>query len=257
MKLSIVIPAYNEEQRLPPTLAAYLAYFEPRYGEAFEIIVVVNGSRDGTERVAREHMPSHPALRVLVEERPIGKGGAIMMGFRAARGELIGFTDADGATPPEAFDDLVRNIGDAGAIIASRWFKESRVYPPQPLKRRIASRIFNFFVRWFFKVPIRDTQCGAKVITRAAVRDVLPEIGITRWAFDVDLLFKLRRAGYRIIEHPTTWHDVGGSQLRIGKASVEMFVAIVRLRLLYSPFRWIVAVYDRTIGRWLNRPHAA
>lgn len=256
MKLSIVIPAYNEEQRLPPTLEAYCAYFEPRYGDAFEIVVAVNGSRDGTERVARAHIPAHPAIRVLVEPKAIGKGGAVMMGFRAARGDLIGFIDADGSTPPEAFDDLVRNIGGAGAIIASRWFKESRVVPPQPLKRRIASRIFNFFVRWFFKVPIRDTQCGAKVLTREAVQAVLPEIGITRWAFDVDLLFKLRRAGFRIIEHPTVWHDVGGSQLRIVRASVEMFVAIVRLRLLYSPFKWIVALYDRTIGRLLHRPHA-
>lgn len=256
MKLSIVIPAYNEERRLPPTLRAYLDYFEPRYGAEFELIVVVNGSRDATERVAREQMPAHPSIRVLVEPRAIGKGGAIMMGFNIARGDLVGFVDADGATPPEAFDDLARNIGDAGAIIASRWFKESRVYPPQPLKRRVASRIFNFFVRWFFKVQIRDTQCGAKVLTREAVQAVLPDIGITRWAFDVDLLFKLRRARFRIVEHPTTWHDVGGSQLRIGRASLEMFVAIARLRLLYSPFKWVVDLYDHTIGRWLHRPHA-
>lgn len=252
MKLSIVIPAYNEEERLPPTLTSYLAYFEPRYGDEFEIIVVVNGSRDGTERVVRERMPDHPALKVIVEPRAIGKGGAIILGFKAAQGELIGFADADGATPPEAFDDLVRHIGDAGAIIASRWFKESRVFPPQPLKRRIASRIFNFLVRLLFRVPIRDTQCGAKVLTREAVRAVLPELGITRWAFDVDLLFKLRRAGFRIVEHPTTWHDVGGSRLRIGRASLEMFVAIVRLRLLYSPFRWVVTLYDRTLGRWIR-----
>lgn len=249
MKLSIVIPAYNEEERLPPTLEAYLNYFEPRYGDDFELIVVVNGSRDGTERVVRDRMPHHPALRVIVEPEAIGKGGAILLGFRAARGELIGFADADGATPPDAFDDLVRNIGDAGAIIASRWFKESIVYPPQPLKRRIASRVFNFLVRLLFRVPIRDTQCGAKVLKREAVHAILPEIGITRWAFDVDLLFKLRRAGFRIIEHPTTWHDIGGSQLRIGRASLEMFVAIVRLRLLYSPFRWVVTLYDKTIGR--------
>lgn len=256
MKLSIVIPAYNEEQRLPPTLKAYLDYYEPRLGSDFELIVVVNGSRDGTERVAREQATQHPAIQVIVEPRAIGKGGAILLGFRSSRGDLIGFVDADGATPPDAFDDLARNIGDAGAIIASRWFKESRVYPPQPLKRRIASRIFNFFVRWFFKVNIRDTQCGAKVLTRAAVQKILPEIGITRWAFDVDLLFKLRRAHFRIVEHPTTWHDVGGSQLKIGRASLEMFVAIARLRLLYSPLKWVVDLYDHTLGCWFHRPHA-
>ena len=253
MKLSIVIPAYNEEHRLGPTLTAYLSYFTPLYGADYEIVVVVNGSRDGTERVARSFEPGHPQVQVLVEPRAVGKGGAVMLGFAAARGELIGFTDADGSTPPDAFDDLARNIGSAGAIIGSRWLPESQVSPPQPLKRRLVSRIFNFLVRRFFKVNLRDTQCGAKVMTRQAIRDVLPAIGITRWAFDVDLLFKLRRAGYRITERATTWHDVTGSQLRIGRASFEMFVAIVRLRLIYSPFRGIVTAYDATLGRWLHR----
>lgn len=253
MKLSIVIPAYNEEQRLPPTLEAYTGYFGPRYGDDYEIVVVANGCRDRTADVARGFGMRAPQVRTIEEPRAIGKGGAIMRGFRDARGDLVGFADADGSTPPEAFDDLVRNIGDAGAIIASRWFKASRVYPPQPLKRRIVSRIFNFLVRRLFRVDIRDTQCGAKVIRGEAVRAVLPELGITRWAFDVDLLFKLRRAGCRIVEWPTTWHDVGGSQLRIGRASFEMFLAIVRLRLLYSPLRWVVAVYDHTLGRWTHR----
>lgn len=254
MKLSIVIPAYNEEQRLPPTLQAYVDYYDARLGADYEILVAVNGSKDGTERVAREFATRYPAVKVLVEPRAIGKGGAVMMGFAAARGELIGFVDADGATQPPAFDDLATHIGDAGAIIASRWFKESVVLPPQPLKRRIASRIFNFFVRWFFKVNIHDTQCGAKVLTREAVQTILPRIGITRWAFDVDLLFKLRRAHFRIIEHPTVWHDIGGSQLKVGRASLEMFVAICRLRLLYSPFKWVVYLYDWTLGRVTHRP---
>ncbi len=172
MKLSIVIPAYNEENRLGVSLDHYLAYFVPRYGLDFELIVVVNGSRDRTEHIARERMPGHPQLQVLVEPRAIGKGGAIMMGFAAARGDLVGFTDADASTPPDAFDDLVRNIGDAGAIIASRWFPESKVYPPQPLKRRVASRMFNYLVRKLFKVMIRDTQCGAKILRQQAVQDV-------------------------------------------------------------------------------------
>ena len=253
MKLSIVIPAYNEERRLGDSLDQYLDYFSPRYGMAYEIVVVVNGSRDHTEQVARARMEGHPQVKVLVDAGRIGKGGAVMMGFRAAQGELIGFTDADASTPPEAFDDLARNIGDAGAIIGSRWFPESRVFPPQPLKRRIASRMFNFLVRKLFKVKIRDTQCGAKILKRDAVQDVLPDIGITHWAFDVDLLFKLRRAGHRIIEWPTTWRDAGGSQLHVGRASLEMFIAIVRLRLLYSPFRFVVSLYDVTLGRWTHR----
>jgi glycosyltransferase involved in cell wall biosynthesis len=253
LKLSIVIPAHNEENRLRPMLEAYAPYFFERYGDDAELIVVVNGSTDRTEGVALAYGADHPLVRTIVEPRRGGEGGAVMIGFREARGELVGFVDADGATPPDAFDDLVRNIGGADAMIATRWHPDSKVSPPQPLKRRIASRCFNGLVRMLFRLPINDTQCGAKVIRREAIQRILPVIGITRWAFDVDLLFQLRRAGYRIVERPTTWHDVGGSQLKVGRASLEMMVAMIRLRLLYSPFRWIVWIYNVLIGRYLHR----
>lgn len=249
MKLSIVVPAFNEEARLAPMLKAYGDYFVPRYGDDVEIIVVANGCTDDTEAVARHAAERCSCIRVIVEPRAIGKGGAILLGFKEARGELIGFVDADNSTPPEAFDDLVHNIGDAGAIIASRWLPGSQVSPRQPLKRRIASRVFNRLVRLLFGLRISDTQCGAKLLRREALHTVLPELGITRWAFDVDLLYRLHRHGYRIVERPTVWHDKGGSRLRVGRASIEMLMAIIRLRLLFSPFRWVVTVYDHTLGR--------
>lgn len=252
MRLSIVIPAFNEEHRLGSMLDAYLPWFERKYGADAELLVVVNGSTDATASVAHERERRWPALRVVVEPRAIGKGGAILRGMALAQGDLIGFVDADGATPPEAFDDLVERIGDAGIVIANRWDPESRI-APQPWRRRVASRIFNALVRLLFRLPIRDTQCGAKVLRRDAALAVLPRLGLTRWAFDVDLLFCLRRAGYAIRQVPTVWHDERGSRLRVVRASAEMFVAIVRLRLLYSPLRWIVTVYDRTIGRWIHR----
>lgn len=252
MKLSIVTPAYNEEARLKAMLEAYAGYFVPRYGDQLELIVVVNGSTDRTEQVARDFAARCPQLALIVEPKRIGKGGAVMRGFERAAGEQVGFVDADNATPPEAFEDLITHIGDAGAIIASRWLKGSVVSPRQPLKRRVASRIFNFLVRLMFRVRITDTQCGAKLIRRDALRDVLPRLGLTHWAFDVDLVFQLRRAGHRIVEWPTTWRDMSGSRLKVGRASFEMLVAIVRLRLLYSPFRWVVALYDHTIGRFIR-----
>lgn len=248
MKLSIVVPAYNEEKRIGRMLDSYLAYFIPRYGDEVEIIVVVNGSRDNTAEVVRAYSAKHSQFSLVDVKEAIGKGGAVILGFKNAVGDLVGFADADGSTPPEAFDDLAANIGSGGAIIASRWFEESVVEPRQPLKRRIVSRIFNFLVRNVFGMDIHDTQCGAKILRREAVRAILPHIGITRWAFDVDLLFQVHRAGYTITEWPTVWHDEGGSQLRIVKASFEMFIAIIRLRLIYSPLRWIVKLYDRTLG---------
>ncbi len=249
MKLSIVIPAYNEEARIRPTLDAYTSYFEAKYGKDVEFIVVVNGSRDGTEDIVREVAARSPQVKFIIEPRAIGKGGAIMRGFEVATGEWVGFVDADNATLPEAFDDLVTHIGDAGVIIASRYIPGATVSPRQPLSRRIASRVFNKLVRLLFKLKITDTQCGAKLLRGDAMRAALPHLGLTRWAFDVDLLFQLRRLGYRIAEVPTTWSDRGGSKLKIGRTSLEMFMAICRLRLLYSPFRWIVKIYDATIGR--------
>ena len=253
MKLSIIIPAYNEEDRLGPSLAQYAAFYEQRR-EAVEILVVVNGSSDRTEDVARAFAAAHPIVRVLVEPRKVGKGGAILIGFRAAAGEAVGFTDADASTPPDAFQDLADHLGDAGAIIATRWHPESKVWPRQTLRRRIASRLFNGVVELLFGMGLRDTQCGAKIMRREAIHRVLPHIGVTRWAFDVDLLFQLHRAGYRVLERPTTWHDAGGSRLRLGRASLEMFVALIRLRILYSPLRGLVALYDRTIGRLVHTP---
>ena len=137
MKLSIVIPAHNEEARLGAMLTPYLAFFAPRYGNDVELIVVVNGSTDRTAAVADGFARQYPQLKVLEDSARIGKGGAIMLGARAARGDLIGFVDADGATPPEAFQDLVDRIGDAGTIIASRWLPGARVSPAQPRARRV------------------------------------------------------------------------------------------------------------------------
>ena len=253
MQLSIVIPAYNEEQRLPPTLDAYLAHFSERYGEAFELIIVVNGSTDRTDEVARDYQARFPQIKAIVEPTHTGKGGALILGFRAAIGEKVGFSDADGSTPPSAFQDLVDRLDHEGAVIASRWLPASQVSPRQPLSRRVASRCFNLLVRVLFGLRITDTQCGAKAISREALNRVLPQLGLTQWAFDVDLLFQLRRAGCRIVEIPTVWQDVTGSKINVPRASLEMLLAIIRLRLLYSPFSWVVTFYHGCVRRMRSR----
>jgi glycosyltransferase involved in cell wall biosynthesis len=256
VKLTIVIPACNEEKRIGRMLDAYLPFFADRYGAEIELVVVINGTTDGTEGIVRGYAARFPSLRAIVEPARIGKGGALMKGFRAARGDLVGFADADGSTPPDAFQDLVARMADADAIIASRWCRGAHVSPQQPLRRRVASRAFNLLTRVLFGLRLTDTQCGAKVVRGAALRDVLPHLGTTQWAFDVDLLFQLRRAGYAIREIPTVWRDVEGSGIRVVRNSMEMSVALVRLRLFYSPFRFLVRAYERTIGRVFGYPGA-
>jgi glycosyltransferase involved in cell wall biosynthesis len=245
VKLSIIIPAHNEQQRLPPVLEAYAAFFSGRYGDQSELIVVPNGCDDRTAELAEHLRENYPVIRVLDDPGPVGKGGAVIMGAREAGGDLIGFVDADGSTSPEAFNDLVEHIGNAGCIIASRWMKGSVVEPRQPLSRRVASRIFNTMVRWMFGFKVSDTQCGAKLFSREAIEKILPHLGITQWAFDVDMLFHVRRQGLPIIEIPTVWRDAEGSKLRVVRASTNMVLALTRLRLVYSPFSWIVTLYNK------------
>lgn len=247
MKLSIVIPAHNEEHRLPPMLEVYAQYFSRKYSDEVELIVVPNFCTDRTAEVAREIGARYPQVKVVEERERVGKGGAVMLGAQTADGDLIGFVDADGATPPEAFDDLVQKISLNGCIIASRWMKGSDVSPKQPLSRRVASRCFNLMVRLLFGLKLTDTQCGAKLFRREIIQPVLSNLGVTSWAFDVDMLFQAKRLGASIREIPTVWHDVAGSKIRIGRSSVNMFVALVRLRMFYSPVCFMIPYISRLI----------
>lgn len=238
-------------------LEAYLLYFAPRYGHDVEFLIVVNGSTDRTEDVVKSYALRYPQVRYVVEPGVVGKGGALMRGFVLAKGDLVGFVDADGSTPPEAFEDLVTHIGDAGVIIASRWRRGAKVSPKQPLLRRVASRVFNLLTRVLFGLHLTDTQCGAKLMRREALLQILPHLGITRWAFDVDLLFQMKRNGFKVVEIPTTWHDVAGSQVVVTSAAPEMFAALIRLRLIHSSLRWVVRLYDRTLGPFVHPPGIA
>lgn len=252
MKLSIVIPAHNEEHRLSPMLEAYGRYFSEKYGHEAELIVVSNFSSDRTAEVARSIGVRYPQIKVIDEPKRVGKGGAVMLGARHAAGDLIGFVDADGATPPAAFDDLIQGIGTDGCIIASRWLKGSDVSPKQPFARRVASRCFNILTRLLFGLELTDTQCGAKLFRRDLILPVLHNLGVTNWAFDVDMLFQAKRLGASIREIPTVWHDIAGSKIEIGRASLNMFVAMVRLRMFYSPLRFMIPVLGRLAERLLR-----
>ena len=245
MRLSIVIPAYNEEERIKNTLTSYYNFFSKEFGKNFEIIVIVNGSNDGTQDIVKNLSSRHRHLKFNNFPEKIGKGGAIIEGFKIANGDFIGFVDADMATTPSAFYDLIRNLGNYDGVVASRWIRGAKIDRKQPLSRRIASRGFNIIVRLLFNITIRDTQCGAKLFTKDAVKSVVNDLGITQWGFDVDLLYKLKKKNFKVNEIPTVWNDREGSKLKIGRTSWQMFLSVARLRLIYSRFRSIVNVYDK------------
>jgi len=241
--ISIIIPAYNEEQRIGRTLEDYAKFFQKKYKKNFELIAVLNGCTDNTLEIVKKYKKIFPQIKYL-NFKESGKGFAIIEGFKSAKGDLIGFTDADDATSAESFNNLIEHMGDYDGIIANRWSKYSIIRPKQPLSRRIASRAFNLFVRFLFGIKNQDTQCGAKLFRKGAIKEILPKIGITEWAFDIDLLYQLKKRGYTVKDIPTVWSDKGHSKLNVAKTSLQMFLAIIRLKLINSPLNFITKTYD-------------
>ena len=235
--LTLLIPAYNEEHRIEPALRDYGRYFQEHYAGEFQLVVVLNGCRDNTIGVVKRVAAELPSLSYLEFEEPIGKGGALIEGLRLAqKSELIGYVDADGATAPAAFHDLVRHSHEADCVIASRWAPGAILHQSQTKKRQFASRVFHAIVQLLFGMHIRDTQCGAKLMHREAVDKIHHSLRIADMAFDINLLYALKRAGYKVLEVPTEWTDKLGSKVRLGKTSLTMLLSVIRLRLIYSPF---------------------
>jgi glycosyltransferase involved in cell wall biosynthesis len=245
MKLAIVIPAYNEEYRIRRTVEAYYEFFETLHSMGvidFEIIVVLNGCIDKTKDIVQSMSVRLPELTI-IDLMQAGKGLAIKAGFEYALStdnDYIGFVDADMATAPTVYHELFMAIDGYDGIIASRYMKGATVYPPRPIIKRWGSRIFyESFVKLLFGLAYEDLQCGAKIFKRAVIEKITPELTVTQWAFDVELLFLCKKYGFRIREFPTSWFDQTGSKLRMS-AGIRMFVSLTRLRLLHSPFKYLV-----------------
>jgi glycosyltransferase involved in cell wall biosynthesis len=239
-RFSVIIPAHNEQERIERTLEDYVGVF----GDS-EIIVVLNGCTDGTGAVVNRLRESSPNLLTIEIPDAVGKGGAVRAGFLMARADVVGYVDADGSTPAREMRRLCEAVGDSDGVIGSRWLPGSLVAIRQSWARRVASRNFNFIVRALFGLGYCDTQCGAKVFRRRALERVMRDVETANLAFDVDLLFTMKRLRMRIREEPTYWIDMQGSRVRLASASLHMFAAVVRLRLRHSLFDFIVPLYDR------------
>src|SRR5262245_30792480 len=198
----LLIPAYNEEQRIEPKLREYTELFRRNYAGRLQLVVVLNGCRDNTLGVVNRVARDFPEISALNFTDPIGKGGALIEGLKLApNADLIGYVDADGATGPKAFSALVHLTAQADCVIGSRWLPGAVLHQSQPWLRRFFSRVFHAIVRsLFWSMNIADTQCPAKVMRRAAVEKIHSSLRIADLAFDVNLLYSLKRAGFRIME---------------------------------------------------------
>ena len=228
---SVVIPAYNEAQRLPAYLSEVVAYFDGR-GEPYEVIVVDDGSADETAARVLEAQTIHHAVTLhrLAENR--GKGFAVRAGMRAARGDLRLMADADGATPIAEFKRL-ETVIQAGADLAvgSRALPDPSVRREVLIHRKLSGEIFNFFARRMGVGDVTDTQCGFKLFRGAVAEALFGELETTGFGFDVELLMLARRRGYRVVEVAINWADQPGSKVEVLRDGPRMLAQIVRARL--------------------------
>ncbi len=253
--LLLLIPAYNEEDRIEPTLREFASYFQSNYKGKFQLIVVLNGCRDNTLGVVEKVGRDFPFISALEFKDPIGKGGALIEGLKLAPlADCVGYVDADGASPPRAFHELVKHLDRADCVIGSRWLPGAVLHQAQTKMRRFTSRAFHLVVEFFFWMGIKDTQCPCKVMKRECVEKIHPYLRIADLAFDVNLIVALKRAGYRVLELPTEWTDKAGSKVTsaLFRSSLTMFLSVLRVRLIYSPFyKWLRPL--RPLEAWIYR----
>ena len=247
MGLSIVIPAWNEEDRLKSTLDRYLRFLETR-NEPFEVLVVSDGAEDRTAELARSY--SHRGVRVLEFQSKLGKGGAILAGMREANFEYVGYLDADGPIPPSELLSMVDSLSEVDCVVASRWIRGSNVVRAEPLFNRVAGRLWNILVRSLLLLPLKDTQCGAKFFRRSVLIPTMRAVSLTNRAFDVDFLYHIRRDGRSIREMPVTWEHNPSTRMPIGKAIPIMFLSLVGLRIMNLP---IVGRVPKRLVDWFLR----
>lgn len=224
--LSVVIPAFNEEGRLARTLGELLAYLERR-GEPYEVIVVDDGSRDGTCELARTFESRGVRPLRLAENR--GKGAALKTGVLASTGQRVLLADADSSVPIDELPRLEERLHEAPLVFASRAVEASRIAQQQPFYRQWMGKSFNLILRALRLTDLRDTQCGFKLLDGDVARRLFTDLTVERFAFDVELLVLARRDGYRVAEVGVPWTHEPQSRVHPILDSSRMFRDVVRL----------------------------
>jgi dolichyl-phosphate beta-glucosyltransferase len=226
--LSIIIPAYNEQSRLPNTLEQVF-HFLGKQSFKSEVIVVENGSADKTFEVAQKFAEQHKNLRVIHNEEH-GKGGAVQRGVREACGEYVFICDADLSMPVEEISKFIPPaLKDFDIAIGSREAPGAVRYN-EPYYRHLTGRVFNMLIRLMVLPNLQDTQCGFKCLRAEVARDIFPFQTLTGWAFDVELLYIAYHHGYRILEIPIDWYFNADSKVRVLRDSWRMFIDLLVIR---------------------------
>lgn len=237
MRLSVIIPAYNEATRLPPTLERVCAYLETRRSASgakdpdrdFEVLVVDDGSADGTARAAEAL--ALPPVRVLRLEKNRGKGAAVKTGVLASQGSQVLLCDADLSTPIEDLERLEPHLEEAELVLGSRSTVGSDVTKRQPVYREMMGKTFNLLIRVLGMTALRDTQCGFKLLQGGPARELFRDLTVDRFAYDVEVVLLAKKRGLRIVEVGVRWENSPSSRVDPFSDSLGMFLDVLRLRL--------------------------
>ncbi|HMI53283.1 MAG TPA: dolichyl-phosphate beta-glucosyltransferase [Candidatus Saccharimonadales bacterium] len=241
-ELSIIIPSYNEEARLPATLEHIAAYIDASR-RTTEVIVVDDGSSDGTGAVAESYRSRLPSLRLLSNVGNRGKGYSVRHGMLEARGDIVLFTDADLSAPIEEADKLLAAIADNSDVaIGSRALDRSLISTHQSPFREFAGIVFNTVVRTCLRLPFVDTQCGFKAFRRERCKIIFEQQRIERFGFDPELLYLARRHGLRAVEIPVRWAHSPATKVSMFRDSIQMFLDVFTIR------------WNSIRGRYARRP---
>ena len=238
--LSIIIPAYNEERRLTSTLERIHGYLAGAGWKFSEVVVVDDGSRDGTAALVDRFAAHASSVRLLRNPGNRGKGYSVRHGMLDAKGEWALFTDADLSSPIEELEKLWIKAQEARAQVAigSRALDRSLIGTHQPLVREYAGRAFNLAVRITTGLPFWDTQCGFKLFETRAAREIFRRQQIDRFGFDVEVLFIARKLGYSAVEVPVRWNDVAGTKVSLLNGLMAFLDPLqVRLNQLKGRYR--------------------
>ena len=232
MKLSVVIPAYNEALRIEPSLQRVWNYLRVCHGEGrFEIIVVDDGSNDGTATTVEEFSPKAAEVRLIRFPHNRGKGAAVRAGMLAATAEFVLFSDADLSTPIEQVEGALDLLaGGADVVIGSRALAGSRILVRQNLLRESLGRLFNRLLRAFLPIPFRDTQCGFKVFRLEAAHSIFQRTRIDGFAFDVEAILIAMHLGYAVREMPVCWINDPESKVSVVRHPARMLADLWRIR---------------------------
>ncbi|HVN10429.1 MAG TPA: dolichyl-phosphate beta-glucosyltransferase [Patescibacteria group bacterium] len=227
--LSIVIPAFNEELRLPPTFEKIAAWLRAKNLKA-EVLVVDDGSTDGTARAAEQATGILPGIRVLRNGRNYGKGYSVRHGMREARGRVALFTDADLSAPIEEAEKLLAALETADVAFGSRALDRRLISVHQSRFREVAGIFFNKMVQLVLRIPFVDTQCGFKAFRMDRSRILFEQQRIERFGFDPELLYLARHHGLRAVEIPVRWAHDPHTKVNMYRDSVLMFAELLAIR---------------------------